>query len=413
MVAHAFPPAGGSGPNRALASARYLPMFGWRPVVLTPEARWAINRDNQALRGIPRALTVARTGSFETMPTPSLSASGGRTKRRSVIRGQLGHLKRFPDAHIGWLPHAVAAARKLDFDVIYSSSGPFTSHVVALLLHRLTGKPLVAELRDGWYRWNRAIFPDYPAWRGPLERQLEAAVIRAASRVVLVTPRMANAFRCQYADLPPEHFTVVPNGFDPHHIPPTGHDSVADVFAILHAGALYYGRSLASFLDAVAGLNDPAVRVTLMGTLDETARAELARHRLGDRIEFRGYASHEDALAAMCHASLLLLIANTTPGAEATVPGKLFEYLAIGRPILAIAPPHSATADVMAETNAGWLAPSGDTTAITTSLREAISSAHRSQPRRADRTTVSRYDRRRLAGQLARIFDDVLAPRRL
>jgi len=421
MVAHGFPPAGGSGSNRALAFARYLPAFGWRPIVLTLEPRWASNRDDQLLGRLPPGLTIVRTHSLEGRApggaSPSVAESA---KTPGRLRRQLGHLKRFPDAHVGWLPYAIAAARKLDFDVVYSSSGPFTSHLVGLALHRLTAKPLVAELRDGWYRWNRAIFPDYPAWRDAVERRLEASVISAASRVVLVTERMAHAFRCQYADLATDHFTVVSNGFDHAQFPPTAPVEAPTAVEILHAGALYYGRSLANFLDAAARVveSDPQImkgfRLTLLGTLDAGARAEISRHPLGDHISFLGYRDHRSTIEAMQRAEALLLVANTTHGAEATVPGKLFEYLAVGRPVLAVAPPDSASAEILDKTRAGWLAPAHDVAAIADALRSALC-AVRSGPQahRPDAAAVARYDRRVLTGKLAHVFDDVLAARRV
>jgi glycosyltransferase involved in cell wall biosynthesis len=278
------------------------------------------------------------------------------------LRNQLGHLRRFPDAHFGWLPFAVAAGRRVHAELLYSSSGPFTSHLVALLLRRLTGTPWIAELRDGWYRWNRAIFPDYPAWRDMLEQRLEAIALRSASRVVLVTDRMADAFRCQYPDLPADHFAVVPNGFDPAQHNPVVSTQPTASFTVVHAGALYYGRSLATFLQAAAHLvsTDPdfaaVFRLKLVGTLDASARADLDCHPLGSHLQLVGQLSHQQTLHTLRQAAVLLLVANTTPGAEATVPAKLFEYLAVGRPIFAVAPPSSSTADVLQHTGGGWAA---------------------------------------------------------
>jgi glycosyltransferase involved in cell wall biosynthesis len=466
MIAHGFPPASGSGSFRALAFARYLPMYGWRPLVLTIGNAWAANRDDGLLSGVPRGLRVVRTRSLEPHPAApdgSRDASGrshdgsrdGSFVKLAVkslaLRAHVGHLKRFPDAHLGWLPFAVTAAQKLtaerasQFDLIYSSSGPFTSHVVGLVVHWLTGKPWVAELRDGWFAWNRAIFPDYPAWRGLVERRLEATLIRRAQRVVLVTDRMASVFRAQYPDLQPEHFAVVPNGFDPAQVAAGDQHPVLYAaakqhraqfaeperpqprdmperqrvppksFEVLHAGALYYGRSLSSFLIAARRLiaEDPAFagafRLTLLGTLDAAARAEVERAQLNDHVLFRGQLEHAQAQAAMRNAAVLLLVANTTHGAEATVPAKLYEYLAAGRPVLAIAPPDSSTQDVLEQTRGGWLAHADDVDHITCMLRQAFAAHRAGQSLKPDPDAVRRFDRRRLARDLARIFDEACA----
>ena len=114
----------------------------------------------------------------------------------------------------------------------------------------------------------------------------------------------------------------------------------------------------------------------------------------------------------MTAADVLLLVANTTPGAEATVPGKLFEYLAIGRPILAIAPPDSSTADILAQTGGGWLAPAGDPAAIACTLYQAFGEHRAGRPKHSNPAEVARFDRRALTGNLAAVLDEARATRR-
>jgi glycosyltransferase involved in cell wall biosynthesis len=155
---------------------------------------------------------------------------------------------------------------------------------------------------------------------------------------------------------------------------------------------------------------DPAFardfRLTLLGTLDAGARREIDRGAgLGDSVQLLGQAPHAAAIDAMRASDALLLVANTTPGAEATVPGKLFEYLAVGRPVLAIAPPTSSTADVLQATGGGWLADAASVDSIACVLRQAYAE----RERRPDPQAVARFDRRRLAGDLAVIFDEVTA----
>jgi glycosyltransferase involved in cell wall biosynthesis len=409
---------------------RYLPEHGWRPIVLTPGRAWAAPRDDRLLAEVPPDTQVIRTRSWEPRARACVAHRAGAAQRPtrppmfSALRSHLAHLARFPDAHRGWAPFAVAAGLRAVRDrrpaLIYSTAGPFTGHVVGLVLHRLTGLPWVAELRDGWYRWNRAIFPDYPAWRGAAERWLEAAMVGHAARVLLVTRLMADAFRDQYPAVPAARFDVVPNGFDPAHYPaaPPGALPAADRFEVVHAGALYRGRSLWPFFEAAAALaqQDAAfseqLRLVLIGTQDESARAELrdAAGALGagGALELRGYLDHDSTLRALRSAGLLLLLVNTTPGAAAAVPGKLFEYLAVGRPILAVAPRGAEAAAIVEEANAGWAA-WADSPADVHAKLAAAWDAHRRRAWPAPRPdVVARYDRRALAGRLARIFDDVV-----
>jgi hypothetical protein len=113
------------------------------------------------------------------------------------------------------------------------------------------------------------------------------------------------------------------------------------------------------------------------------------------------------AIGAMRTADALLLVANTTPGAEATVPGKLFEYLAVGKPVIAVAPLESSTADVLNKTGGGWLAAADRPDAIACVLRQAYAE-RATGPGPAD---IAEFDRRVLTGHLAGVFDHAAARR--
>jgi glycosyltransferase involved in cell wall biosynthesis len=145
-------------------------------------------------------------------------------------------------------------------------------------------------------------------------------------------------------------------------------------------------------------------QLVLIGTLDATAGVELTTSGLGDRVHFKGHLDHASTIEAMRSADALLLVANTTPGAEATVPGKLFDYLAAGRPVIAIAPEESSSADVLQRTRGGWLAPAGDVDAIACVLRRAYTERSTA----VEPAEVAHFDRRIAAGELARTLDQVL-----
>jgi glycosyltransferase involved in cell wall biosynthesis len=135
----------------------------------------------------------------------------------------------------------------------------------------------------------------------------------------------------------------------------------------------------------------------------------VSRHSLGDRINCPGLVDHATSISAMRSADVLLLVANTTAGAEATVPGKLFEYLAIGKPILAIAPAASSTADVLDQTGGGQVAPGDNAEAIRCALWRAFTERNAVPPERHAANTLAGFDRSVLAGGLADIFNQARA----
>lgn len=401
--------------------------------MLTPGERWAANRDDALLARLPGELEIVRTPSFERPPAlpapesvPEAAAPVLRLARVRRLKGQVAHALRFPDAEVGWAPYAITAGlraiRRRRPDALYSTAAPFTNHLVALVLWRLTRLPWVVELRDGWYLWNRSIFPDYPHWRDPLERALEGAVMRSASRVVLATAAMAARFRGQYGDLPAAHFQTVSNGFDPalfEDVPP--YAPVAGRFRVVHAGSLYYGRSAGAFLEAAADLAREnqafaeQFELRLVGNLDSGSRAELQRlvhqHELTSRVYFNGAVPHREALVFQRQADLLLLAVNTTPGAEATVPAKLFEYMAAARPVLAVVPPEAEAADVVEGTGVGRVARAGNVASIKEVLRAAFDDHLQGRPFAPNAAAVAQFDRSQLARKLAGILDEVAAAR--
>jgi glycosyltransferase involved in cell wall biosynthesis len=401
---------------------------------------WSLEADIPP--GLPvwraNSLEMRRNGYAEPMQeaantnarSPSTVSAVLRRIRRPLSAG-LAHAYYFPDRHNTWFPDAVrrglAAIRHHRVDLLFSSAAPFTNHLVALTLHGLTGLPLVLELRDGWQRWNQAIFPDYPSWRGVLESALERTTFQHAARIVLVTAQSAAAFRGQYPGIPSRRFVVVPNGFDPRDFRGLTNAAAtdggrSDRFTVVHAGSLYFGRSCADFLDTVVRLARARpefasnARVRLIGNLDQTARSEIERRLavLGESalVERLPYVPHAQVVSMLRDASVLLLIVNTTPGGGTAVPGKLYEYLAVGRCILCIAPPGAEAADIVMRTKTGVVVTAGDRAALE---REVMSLFDRwlegsLAPERVEHE-ILRYQRARLTRELAAVFDAALHDR--
>jgi glycosyltransferase involved in cell wall biosynthesis len=290
-----------------------------------------------------------------------------------------------PDRESGWLPSAwsAGAADQIRFglpDVIYSSAPPWTGQLVAAGLGSLLRRPWVADFRDPWSR---------APWRGEryrfavrAARALERIVVGRADHVIFVTRANRDDFARQYGPASAARFHLIPNGCDPTEF--EGLEPIApasDTFVLLHAGSLYGGRSPVPLLNAIAGgvsrgVIDPnRFRLRFLGSTSlQTVDLPRVCRDLGIErlVEFLPRIPRRDGLLQMVSASCLLLL---QPGHSISVPGKLYEYLATGRPILAIAE-EGETADLVRSSGAGVCVPPDNERAIEDALVAAMKLAH-------------------------------------
>lgn len=417
MIAYYFPPLGGSGVQRSLKFARYLPEHGWRPLVVAPRRGLRDEpRDSSLLAEIPPAADVVRTRRLDLTLLPRIA----RRLRLGWLSRLLASLTRYlPDAQVGWLPWALPAAlhQARRADVIYSTSAPYSDHLLAWLCQRATGKPWVADFRDEWSANPSLRYPS-PAFLA-LNRALERRLLRAADRII-VTSRLHAV--SQRRLLPPEQrakVRLIHNGFD-------SHDRQALVarprdgrWTLAHVGSLYgvyQPDTLLSALGrAVADGSIPAadVRLVFAGALSRSAPVP---ETLAGVVEFTGYLPHGEALGVLESADAALIILGThgvgrdgRAGVTA-VPGKMFEYWMLDKPILALAPAESYAVELLRRAGYDSICDPGDVAAITALLaaeyRRWRSGA---APPALDAAYVARFERRALTGELARLFDEVLA----
>jgi glycosyltransferase involved in cell wall biosynthesis len=399
-LAYFFPPLGGAGVQRALKFMKYLPEHGWDPVVVTTRSRWYPARDYTLLSELPVAVPVIRA-----LDPPLLrwAALGFDKLRLDPPRA----LAAWPDDAAAWVPGALAAAlravRDHRPDVVLSSSAPWSTHVVALLIQRITGLPWVADFRDEWTA--------NPMWKpGPwplerLSRRLERAVTSAPARVTVV----ADYFRL----LGSAPRIVIPNGVDDADFDSEPAAPPPDVFRLSFVGTLYGDQSAAPVLAAARRLLERGqldrqrfqVRVVGNMWLPE------AEGRTGPPIERRGYVDHAAAVEEMRSSTALLFYVDPRSRAPS---GKLFEYLASERPLLCVARRDNLAWRLVAEWGAGECAEPDDADAIERALlslwRRWENGTLSAKPE-ASRRVLERYSRRELSRRLAVVLDEVVRER--
>ncbi len=359
LVSFYFPPAGGGGVQRPLKLAQYLPAMGIETHVLAPDdPRW-LHRD-EGLRlpsqaWVHRARYVGVSGG-----KPSEVLAGTQGLERAVTRARL-QLRRLviPDENATWaltaIPAGIRLVREHGIDVVVSTSPPGSTHLIAAAIARATGIRWVADLRDSLvsHAHRRADTTATKA-KAALHERVARLVASRADAITCVSEAISEETR---ALEPSGSVVTIPNGAD--------FDDVAglerrpsDRFRITHTGSFFGRRDPRPFLQA---LHDSELDVVarFLGDFRETDRDWAAGLGLGDRLELLPYAPRAESLALQRDSeALLLLIPDAGGRGKGVLSGKVFEYVAVGRPILAAVPPDGAAAELIRETGAGsWRRP--------------------------------------------------------
>jgi len=326
----------------------------------------------------------------------------------------------FPDRYRGWLPFALVrglrAIRKFDIDVIYTTAPPHTASLLDWMLHKLSGKPLVSDFRDPWvgniYYGGDKSLPRRAA------RRLEQKVFAHSHRVLNVSPHLTNMARQRMPSAPDSRFVTFPNGFDPADFESAKPIAPHEEFRVTYTGVFYPPwRDPRAFLEAVTLLRAKApdlaseLRVILAGDSDWAVENHvwLEEQDFGETVKFLKYQPHAATLKLLLDSDLLLLIGSSDPNDKGTLTGKVFEYLATGRPILALTQ-EADLADLIRDSGAGRVAKPDDPEAIADALIElhADIRAGRAVMQR-DEELIGKYDRRKQAAQLAEMFESALS----
>lgn len=332
MVAFHYPPcAGSSGVLRTLKYSRYLPDHGWRPIVLTAHPRAYERTGPEQLPDIPPATVVRRAFALD---------SG----RHLAFRGKTVRLLMLPDRWVSWalaaIPSGLALIRRYRVRAIWSTYPIASAHLAALALHRLTGLPWVADFRDSMTE------DGYPRDRITRRayRWIERGTIARAAEVVFTTESTRRMYFERYPDRAPERSLVIPNGYDDEdfrHLRPASRNASGPV-RLLHAGVIYpEERDPRPFFRALARLKDTGqvsaatLRVDLRASGSEPYYAQLARG-LGveDLVHLLPPLPYREALQDCAAADALLLLQAASCNHQ--IPAKAYEYLRIGKPILAL-----------------------------------------------------------------------------
>jgi glycosyltransferase involved in cell wall biosynthesis len=401
LVTMYFPPAGGGGVQRPLKFATHLPALGIETHVLAPDdPKWlysdpALAPPSQAWIHRARYLGPRAHRLADELHGRSgldlLSRQARSLSRRVLV----------PDENVAWnltaIPAAVRIVRSEGIDVVLTTSPPNSVHLIGAAVKRMTGVRWVADLRD-----SIASHPHRRVERAAVraKEKVSASVARLVARQADVIVAASDAIAEEALGLEPAGVvTTILNGAD--------FDDFAgleyrrgDRFRITHTGSFFGKRDPRPFLSALAesGLQDVVAR--FVGDFRVADRDWAESLGLGDRLELLPHVSRREALALQRDSdALLLLIPDAGGRGQGVLSGKVFEYLAAERPILAAVPPEGAAAELIRETGAGAVAAPDDVPALTRALTDLHAAWTAGS---LDGTALSAEDRERL-GRGARV----------
>jgi len=398
IVSAFFPPSRKIGARRPERLARHLAERGWDVTVLTPRAVYGGPFDDgwtppagvkiirthafvpgNLLRRAASALHSMRTrgrgardagDGANPAPAPSPTPGGPAAASSRPLRDLFWRMvsrAEFPDRWIGWKPFALAAVRGSRFDAVLATLPPYTTALIARRIAARRGAIFALDYRDPWTEaprtdWDPALY----AHVIDRHRSAEDACLRDAD-VILTTSPTIGRWLAPRSGIEP---VFAPNSFDGPVAAPRPRTRT-----LVYTGTLAYGRSLTPVLAAMAKLaSDPAgssLELVYAGTEGPQVIAEAARFGLSGRVRSVGYVSarESDALARDALAAIVLV----TPRYEYMLPGKLFEIVAAGTPLLLIAPADADVTTVCREHRLGWEHVPEDVDGIVASLRRALS----------------------------------------
>jgi glycosyltransferase involved in cell wall biosynthesis len=419
IITYYWPPSGGSGVQRWLKFAKYLPECGWDPVIFTPENPDFDLKDTSLEKEIPDQIEVIKFPIWEPYQLFSKVKRKSKTHPgRMLEQKEKGFLEKVaiwmranflvPDPRIFWVKPSVKFLEELaqsgQFQAVITTGPPHSMHLIGRELKRRTGIPWLADFRDPWSQWE---FLDTLPMAAKIRKkhlQLEQSVLREADSVATISP----TFQLDLEKIAHRKIHLLTNGFDPSDMPsdfaPKSKEN--GKLHLVYSGVIDSIRNPIPLLKAmkVEFVNTKEeVKLTFVGKVSEQVKEFVAGDSwLKESVSFPGYVSHREVFDFYAQADALVLILTDTKNAKGNIPGKLFEYMATGIPVFALGDPEGDSAQILKQAGGGKVVQHEDSVGIQISLRELMDGNETAETS----PHLDKFSRRSLTFDLAKILDE-------
>jgi len=425
VITYYWPPSGGAGVQRWLKFTKYLPEFGWQPVIYTPKNPEAPVEDTSLLADIhPQTIVIKRriwepykmymrflgkqSGARINAGFLSEQEKPGKKEGISVwIRGNMF----IPDARKFWIKPSVRFLRKYlkkkPVDAIISTGPPHSMHMIAMHLKKRLDLPWIADFRDPWTGIDYYDQLKLSKRADSKHTSFEKTVLETSDKVVVIGKSMSDQFS-QIANIDP---VVITNGYDEDDFN-KAKGKVDEHFTILYLGAMNKDRNHFIFWRTISTLLQDRgdissmLRIKLIGKLDHSVLTDIKNFGVEEVTELIPYIPHDQVAEVLQAASLLYLPINNTTNARSIQTGKIFEYMASGLPILGIGPVKGDASEILRTSKAGVMIDFEDEAGLKSAI-ESYWEASRKGEGGID-ASYMKYSRRALTGKMAHILNEIL-----
>ena len=382
IITYYWPPTGGSGVQRWVKFSKYLPEFGWQPVVYTPENPEQLARDESLLADVPACAEVVKTHISEPYEIYRRLTGGKQGQEVNPVNAQKKNWKQrlslwvrgncfIPDPRVGWVRPSVRFLKKYlaehPVDAVVTTGPPQSVHLIGLGLKKALGLHWIADFRDPWTEMFYYKHLGLSAAADRRHHRLEQAVLDGADTVISVSPPVAADFRAKTKT----PVVLITNGFDESDFKDAGSqsgmttdshsglDPESPKLRLVHTGLFAADGNPLNLWDALARRcgEDPSFRerleIRLAGKVDAAITDAIRARGLGGNLVELGYLPHDETVREQRAADILLLPLRREPEYAKVLPGKIFEYLAARRPVLGIGQEDGAAATVLRDAGAG------------------------------------------------------------
>ena len=413
-----WPPAGGVAVQRFLKFSKFLPEYGWEPIIITVANGSYPYYDESLLSEIDPSVRVYRTKTFEPFEFYNLLrgkkgkampvVSVGSQKKPSLFQRFSEYIRAnyfIPDARVGWAIYAVAQAaailQKEKIDAIITTGPPHSTHLIGLRLKEKYGLHWIADFRDPWTGiFYNQLLPRTEKTRNK-DQALETQVLQTADCITVISPGMLQEFESRARKI-----NVILNGYDESDFGSYSQDQVPAEFTIRYVGNLMASQNMEAFWKALSRLKSGyTFRLELIGRVDESVRQSIRQFGLETLTTYQDFISHAEATRRMQTAHMLLFAIPQVKDNHLILTGKLFEYLASCSEIISFGPTNGNAAAILQQTGRKPMLEFNDDNSAQQQLEEALlfySNHHAAFKYTTDDHKA--YSRKQQAGQLAALL---------